>query len=86
MSTLSLPTKSELGLRKKLVNIEITETGGHFVGGEIKSGPLLAYVAFNPIVKLICQTQREGKPAQELCSTCHVLGTGVWEATGQNQQ
>ena len=46
---LPLPTKSELGLREEAgEHIEITETGG-----EIKNGPLLAYVAFNPIVRLI---------------------------------
>ena len=52
---LPLPTKSELGLREEAgEHIEITETGG-----KIKSGPLLAYVAFNPIVRLIWQTQRK---------------------------
>ena len=61
-----------MGLREEAGEyIEITETGGHFVGGEIKSGPLLAYVAFNPIVRLICQTQREGKPAQSFA--VHVM-------------
>lgn len=81
---LPLPTKSELGLREAGEYIEITEAAGHFMV-RLRVVPI-GITSFQPHWQADLAVLEGRQAGSEVYSTCHILGTGAWEAIGQNQQ